>query len=136
MTEQARHDHMASWTFFDRVLPERIPMTMELPAATLEYTDFGLIYETHVRIADGQFVADVTIAKGAVDIHTLRNLIERHIRATADLISYQNGFGYDVEVIAAVCRETGEPCIFGPVIPVLSQRRGGTGGCEMLSRHH
>jgi hypothetical protein len=106
MTEQARADHMASWTFFGRILPERIPMRMELPPATVEQTDFGLTYETHVGIADGQFVADVIITKGAVDIHTLRNLIERHLRTTTDLIGYQNGFGYDVEVIATVCRET------------------------------
>ena len=125
MTEQARADLMASWTFFGRILPERIPMRMELPPATVEQTDFGLTYETHVGIADGQFVADVIITKGAVDIHTLRNLIERHLRTTTDLIGYQNGFGYDVEVIATVCRDTGERCIFGPVIPVLSQRRGG-----------
>jgi hypothetical protein len=116
---------MASWTFFGRVLPERVPLRMDLPKVTYTVAEFGLAYEAHVGIADGQFVADVTVTQGDVDIHTLRNLIGQNIRSTTDLIGYQNGFAYDVEVISAVSIDTGDRCIFGVTIPVLSERRGG-----------
>jgi hypothetical protein len=113
------------WTFFGRLLPERLPLKIELPGAVVDIPDFGLAFEMYCGIADAQFVADVTTTKGTVDIHTLRNVVEQQIRATTDLIGYINGFGYDIETISTICRETGERCIFGFVIPLLSQRRGG-----------
>src|SRR5208282_5342029 len=98
---------------------------VEFPASSSSVAGFGLGYDTHVGIADGQIIADVSITQGSTDIHTLRNIIEQDIRMTTDLIGYLNGIAYDVDLISAVCRDTGERCVFGPAIPILSQRRGG-----------
>ena len=116
---------MASWFFFGRVTPERFPLRAEIPEATYSQPDLGLVYASHVGIADGQFVADVRVTQGDADIDTLRNLVQGSIRQFTDLIGYQNGFAFDVEVISAASRDTGERCVFGVTIPVLSERRGG-----------
>jgi hypothetical protein len=116
---------MTSWIFIGRVVPERFPVRVQFPASSNVVAQLGLRFDSHVGIADGQIIVDVSITQGSTDLPTLRNLVEQDIRTMTDLIGYQNGFAYDVDLILAICRDTGERHVFGPVIPILSQRRGG-----------
>ena len=116
---------MVTWIFFGRVLPERFPLSVSLPTATVKQPELGIVYDSHVGIAEGQLVAEVTVTEGDVDIQTLRNLTERDIRLMTDMTGYQNGMAHDIEIISAFCRETAERCVFGVTVPILSERREG-----------
>ncbi|SRR5579871_809648 len=111
---------MSKWTFFGRILPERIPLRVEGPEWTSEA--FGLRYRTKVQIADGQFVVPATIESGQTDIHTLRNLVENDIRILTDLIGYLHGGSFDIDFVSAVA-DDGKAVIFGMTIPVLKETR-------------
>jgi hypothetical protein len=114
---------MTQWTFFGRVLPERIPLKVALPEWTSELTEFGLRYRVTVQIADGQFVVPVIIESGQIDVHTLRNLVENDIRIATDLIGYLIGGSFDVDIISATS-DAGPSVVFGIKVPVLEEVRG------------
>jgi hypothetical protein len=109
---------MTTWTFFGRILPERIPLSVELPEQTSNYNEFGLRYRIRVFIADSQFVAPVVVESGEPEIHTLRNLIENDIRIATDLVGYLRGASLDVDILGATS-DAGPTVVFGITIPVL-----------------
>ena len=80
---------MTRWTFFGRILPERIPLSVPLFEQSGEVAEFGLRYRATIQIDKGQFVALVSIESGQVDVLTLRNIIENDIRTVTDLIGYR-----------------------------------------------
>ena len=112
---------MTRWTFFGRVLPERIPLKVALPEWTSELREFALRYRVTIQIADGQFVVPVIIESGQIDVHTLRNLVENDIRIATDLIGYLIGGSFDIDMISATSN-AGPSVVFGvtillPIIP-------------------
>jgi hypothetical protein len=113
---------MTQWTFFGRVLPERIPLSIQLPERTWECPEFGLRYRMPVQIADGQLVVPVITEEGRVDVHALRNLVELNVRIATDLIGYLMGGSFDIDMISASSDE-GASVIFGVKLPVLEQAR-------------
>jgi hypothetical protein len=113
---------MTQWTFFGRVLPERIPLKVALPEWTSELREFGLRYRITIQIADGQFVVPVIIESGQIDVHTLRNLVENDIRIATDLIGYLIGGSFDVDIISATSN-AGPSVVFGIKVPVLEEVR-------------
>jgi hypothetical protein len=119
---------MSRWTFFGRILPERIPVRLEPPLSfTSESAELGFRYQATVQIADGQFIVPVLVESGLDDVHTLRNLVEADVRNVIDYIGYLEGISFDVDVISAAC-DDGRAVVFGIAIPVLKQRREGQGG--------
>jgi hypothetical protein len=109
-----------SWTFFGRVLPERVPVSLKLPPVLFEQVDFGTKLQVQLNVHDGQIVAFVDVQKGALDNDTLRNFIESHIRSVLDLIGYLRGLSFDVEIISCA-NGNGNWTTFGIQIPVLQQ---------------
>src|ERR1700737_758683 len=103
---------MTQWTFFGRVLPERIPLKVALPEWTSELTEFGLRYRVTVQIADGQFVVPVIIESGQIDVRTLRNLVENDIKIATDLIGYLIGGSFDHDIVSGTSAP-GPPGCFG-----------------------
>jgi hypothetical protein len=77
---------MTTWTFFGRILPERIPLSITPPERTAHAPDFGLRYRVKIQIADAQFIAPTVIESGQIDVHSLRNLVENDIRIATDLV--------------------------------------------------
>src|ERR1700730_18766460 len=114
---------MTQWTFFGRVLPERIPLKVALPEWTSELTEFGLRYRVTIQIADGQLIVPVIIESGQIDVHTLRNLVENDIRIATDLIGYIIGGSFDVDMISATS-DAGPSVVFGIKVPALEVARG------------
>jgi hypothetical protein len=89
---------MTRWTFFGRILPERIPLSVTLPEQRVEAPEFGLRYRVTIQIDKSQFVIPVIIESGRVDVLTLRNLIENDTRGVTDLI----GSSFDIDIISAL----------------------------------
>ena len=115
---------MQRWVFFGRVLPERLPLRINPPIETSNVVEqLGISFDLSLGIADGQFVANVTLTNGSSDLLTLRNLVENNVRSIVDLIGYQEGMRFEVETISGVSLDSGERCIFGTKIPILAERR-------------
>lgn len=126
--------HLTQWTFFARVLPERIPLKFADPmTGTSSFAELGIAYDYDIGIADSQVVADVAITRGDPDIHTLRNLVEADIRDLTDIVGYLHGLTFDVEMISAVSQTRGERIVFGIAIPVLVARRNQKGLGQLKS---
>jgi hypothetical protein len=113
---------MTRWTFFGRILPERIPLSITLPEQRVEIAAFGLRYRATIQIDKGQFVIPAIIESGQIDVFTLRNAVEDLIRSVTDLIGYLDGSSFDIDTISALSDE-GPTVIFGIGIPVLQQAR-------------
>ena len=102
---------MTTWTFFGKILPERIPLSITPPEWTVGHPDFGLRYRVKIQIADAQIVAPTVIESGQIDVHSLRNLVENDIRMATDLVGYLVGGSFDVDIISATSDE-GSAVIF------------------------
>jgi hypothetical protein len=76
---------VSKWSFFGRVLPERIPITWPTPLQGSAEGALGFSYTFQVAIHHSQIVADIEVTKGEPDIFTLRNTAEAHIRIITDL---------------------------------------------------
>jgi hypothetical protein len=119
-------DLTARWTFFGRILPERIPLHFKDPFnLELEVTEFGLAYRVTLNIAYSQFVAHTIIMRGPNDPLLLRNLVKADVAKIADLVGFVRGVSFDVDVISACCGD-GRTVVFGTTISVLAARRSGT----------
>jgi hypothetical protein len=114
---------MTRWTFFGRILPERIPLSVMLPEQRMKVAELGLRYRATIQIDKGQFVVPVIIESGhQVDVFTLRNSVEDVIRSVTDLIGYLDGISFDVDTISALS-DDGQTVIFPIEIPVLRETR-------------
>jgi len=113
---------VSRWTFFGRILLERIPLSVEGPELTGEA--LGVRYRSKVLIRYGQFIALVTIENGQTDIETLRNLLENDVRILTDLIGYLRGGSFDVDFVSAVS-DDGSSVTFGITNPALLGARQG-----------
>ncbi len=101
---------MPKWTFFGRVLPERIPATWKTPiTASASVDSLGISFDYRLTVTNSQVVVDIAITRGQPDTATLRNLAEDCFRMVTD----SNGSSFDVEVIFGICHETGEWELFG-----------------------
>jgi hypothetical protein len=115
---------MQTWSFFGRVLPERIPLKIADPLSGSSIVEvLDLAFDWSIGVADSQVVATCTVTRGEPDLPTLRNLIEAEIRSLADLIGYLHAVRFDVDIVSAIRHETGERCVFGTSIPAIAQRR-------------
>jgi hypothetical protein len=115
---------MEPWTFFGRILPERVPFTFDQPIgydATVK--EHGLAYRAAVNLREGQVIACVTVTAGDTDVHSLRNYLEADVRSIVDLVGYQRGLSFDVEIISAIADVSKSGLVFGTQIPALAQSR-------------
>jgi hypothetical protein len=113
---------MSRYTFFGRILPERIPVTIQYPIRWIANA-LGLTLDVDMWIWQSQIAVNLFVTKGSADIFTLRNLAADQIRIFTDIIGYERGLAFDVEIISSVCLDTGDRHTFGIEIPVLKQRR-------------
>src|SRR5665811_346167 len=118
---------MARWTFFGRVLPERLPLRIDPSITGHHEGGLGVCFDFTIGIADGQIAATINSTGENQEVHTVRNAVENTIRNLTDVVGYLNGLSYDVEIISAACLDDGRQCIFGPAIPVLAARHRSSG---------
>jgi len=117
---------MRKWTFFARITPERVPVTCGAPLQGTAYSAaLNINYDFRVAVNASQAIVDITVEDEDLDLPSLRNLADFHIRTVTDLAGYMHALCFDVEVIAAVCQDTNEWQMFGIEIPVLAERRKG-----------
>ena len=115
---------MTTWTFFARVLPERIPLTWGGPTeGTAYFAPLDLSYRFKVAIHTSHAIVDITVDHENYDLPSLRNIAANHLRLVTDLVGYLKGCYFDIEVVAAVRKDTNDWHIFGIEIPVLAARR-------------
>jgi hypothetical protein len=113
---------VARWTFFGRVLPERVPLTWDTPLeGSADF--FNVAFDFRVVIHASQAVVDLTVKNRDPDVPTLRNAAADCIRTITDLVGFKQGCCFDVEVVSAICRDTNDWAVFGIEIPVLKARR-------------
>jgi len=113
---------VTKWTFFGRVLPERVPLTWDTPLeGSARFA--GATFNYRVIIHASQAIVDLAVKNRDPDVFTLRNTAADCIRTITDLVGYKQGYCFDVEVVAAVCRDTNDWTVFGIEIPVLATRR-------------
>jgi hypothetical protein len=111
-----------AYTFFGRVLPERVPLRIEIPPSEVAVAEFGLRFSAETSIHDSQVVSNIVIKEGEVDLATLRNLIDSSVRTVLDLIGYLHGLSFDLEMLS-VTWDGNRRWIFGINVPVLAERR-------------
>jgi hypothetical protein len=128
----AMNARVTRWTFFGRVLPERVPVTWDTPLeGTARQPDLGMTFDFRVVIHASQAVVDLAVKDSDPDVSTLRNTAANCIRMITDLVGYKQGYCFDVEVVSAICRDTSDWSVFGIEIPVLAARRvGQVGGID------
>jgi hypothetical protein len=76
------------WSFFGRVLPERIPITWPGPFVGSAEDALGWNYNFRIAIHHSQIVADIEVTKGDPDIFSVRNVAE-HWVMFIDAVGYQ-----------------------------------------------
>lgn len=105
---------MTEYTFFGRVFPERacvgIDKIVDLPLGTSR--DGKATIDVKLSIAYSQIGLKVTNIKGVADLSSLKNSVANIARMAVDIIGYQNGCGYDIEITGAVDND-GNMSIFG-----------------------
>lgn len=120
------------WTFFARALPERVPLTFEIPGADVTTRASGVKLKIHGGLADrGQITCRLSVLEGNPDIFFVRNLLDQHLRALIDLFGYQ-GLAFDLDIISATS-QSGETVSFGIGIPGLMEAHGAKAGTHEIS---
>lgn len=128
---------MTEWTFYARVLPERVPLTFSLPLAKVELPFTGTNVSLETAIFTSQVVVRLVHESGPEsNVGELRNAVEQYLRTSLDVIGYEMGFGLDVDMISAQRLGSHDWHVFGINIPALAARsRFGRGGlpAELLA---
>ncbi|MBX3583678.1 MAG: hypothetical protein KF810_17465 [Rhizobiaceae bacterium] len=106
------------WSFFGRVLPERVGLTFNLPGLTGNVPDLNVSFKMVAHIHSSQIVARIELLHGEPDIYTLRNLVEGVVRSNLDLIGFLQGISLDVEIVSCASLD-GDWQIFGAEVPFL-----------------
>jgi hypothetical protein len=115
---------MNRWTFFGRVLPERVPIKWDIPLeGSARVQGLDIVFDFRVVIHSSQAIVDITVREGDADLPSLRNAAVDCIRQITDLVGYKQGSCFDVEVVSAIRRDTADWTVFGVEIPVLAARR-------------
>lgn len=115
---------MAHWTFFGKLHPERIPISLGTPLEGKAVQPFtGFAFNFRLVVHSSQLIVDLWFETGNLDIFSLRNLAADIARSFADLVGYLNGLYFDVELHSAVEQATKSWQVFGIDIPVLAARR-------------
>lgn len=108
------------YTFFGKVLPERVNVTIPQITYRLIQLDTGIDGNLTVSIALSQVTACFTASSEIVDLLTLRNYVHDAIRVELDILGYVNGCGYDLEITQVADSVGNPPIIFGVGIPILA----------------
>jgi hypothetical protein len=116
---------LGEWTFFARLHPESMPLSMQRQSFNATFDLLRLGYVATIDIAQSQVIAHIKLTNGDPDISTLRNAVETTIRGSTDLIGYLFGGSFDVEMISARNMISGDTIVFGITIPILRSRRDG-----------
>jgi hypothetical protein len=115
---------MTTWTFFAKIHPERVPVTWDKPLEGAGHMPvLDLAFNFKVVIHAGQAIVDITMKAGDADLSSLRNVARDCIRMITDLVGYERGCWFDVEVVSAIRRDTNDWSVFGTEIPILASRR-------------
>ena len=117
-TDSTRAKVHAGWTFFGRILPERIALHLGGQPFYWTSAALGFRYRATIQIADAHFVVRADIESGPDDVFTLKNLVEGNVRLVTDYIGYLDGLFFDVDMISAAC-DDGRGIVFGKAIPIL-----------------
>jgi hypothetical protein len=115
---------MARYTFFGRVIPERIPLGLNPPIEAAAYLGSGARFSFRLAVHASQIVVQLQGDELDQNLFTLRNVAADCARDFTDLVGYLQGLSFDVEIISAVNEESRDWTVFGIDIPVLTERRG------------
>ncbi|HKN71849.1 MAG TPA: hypothetical protein VJX30_12505 [Terriglobales bacterium] len=110
------------YTFYGRILPERVPLTVAFPEFQFRCDEFGLLYSCSLMIKDGQFVMPVTLEQGSADIESFRNQVIDVLEKRLNLISYLHGTPFAADVLS-VAMPSNQWFFFETGIPGLKQKR-------------
>jgi hypothetical protein len=110
---------MTLYLFYGRVLPERAPLTLDLPEVEIVSPDFRLKFRCHIVIREAKLTAAVFVDEGATDMLTLRNLVRGVIGKYVNLIGYLVGRAFDVDMSSVIIPDRSEWRPLDDVIPVL-----------------
>lgn len=108
------------YTFFGKVLPERVNVTISQLVFRLTHPDTGIDGEVSMSIDLSQVTARFTASREIVDLYTLRNFVCDAVRVELDVLGYVNGCGYGLEIIGVSDSLGNPPIILGIGVPVLA----------------
>ncbi len=113
------------WTFFGRVLPNNVPITLGVPLrGGAQVNDaYSLGCEFEVRLHLGQLVVDANFSGQDLHLETMRNFIREQAEHLVALIGYKFGGTFDVEILAASREGTNDWAVFGNEIGCLVNAR-------------
>lgn len=103
------------WTFFGKVLPERVPISWGTPMEGEAEIDGAYSFKCKFRISLhlSQLVIDTTFTAEDLDIPTMRNFAAEEAQRLVGLVGYKVGGMFDVEIISATKQDTDEWVVFG-----------------------
>lgn len=104
------------WSFFGRVLPERVPVNLQMIGVEM---DEGVL-DLHIHLS--QITVVLRAPKTWNDHFTVRNILDAFIRSVLDLIGYYRGISFDVDFISCV-NSLGQRWTFGAEVPVLFHKK-------------
>jgi hypothetical protein len=124
---------MSNWVFFGRTLPERFPVTLGTQVQGETKSLAGFSYKFRIAIHAAQVVADIDVTEGDPDLSSLRNSVANNVRTLLDIVGYDQGNYFDVDMLSASSKTTDDWAVFGIDIPVLASTRARQGKSEIPS---
>jgi len=94
------NEKIYTYTFFGRVFPERANVYLKELKNVIKWNNTDI--DGVLSINSSQIMAQYKCNLNIEDIYTFKNDIEEHIRFMVDIIGYNNGCGYDVEIISCI----------------------------------
>lgn len=116
------NSEIVQWTFFGRILPERVTISIQFPMMEVEIPLHGARLSVDLNIHQCQVIAMVKVTSGSIEVFDLRNVIEEHCRSVTDVIGFKSGMSFDVDIIS--CMDVaGNWRIFASEIPILFEKK-------------
>ena len=100
-------EYSQTYIFYGSVVPERANCLIS-PRSLLS-SDYTL----HIQCLSSKIIVETISFNADINIETLKNIVEHHVRIIVDSIGYTLACGYDVEIDSAYSPNTKETWIFG-----------------------
>jgi len=103
---------LKKYVFFGKILPERTNVSIFPLGIGIDFPDSNIKGTIKFSVQLSQIYAEFISEKEVDNIATLKNYIEKAIRAPIDTLGYVLGCGYDVE-ITSVITDSGNQIVWG-----------------------
>jgi hypothetical protein len=123
---------MTEWTFFARILPERVPLSFNFGSMDILAPHSGTKLKIKNLFAhQSQVTCKVIVEDGAPNLFFIRNILDDALRSVIDLLGYTQGLHFELDIISATS-DTGEILTFGIEIPVLVEAHAASAGTQQI----